>query len=35
MGISMGHLSVNNMKRNFSTGILKGGKKDESEEEDE
>lgn len=35
MGIAMGNISVNNMKRNFSTDILSKLKKTESEDEAE
>ena len=35
MGIAMGNISVNNMKRNFSVEVLSRIKKVESEDEDE
>ena len=35
MGIAMGNLSVNNMKRNFSTELLQRANKEEAEEDDE
>ena len=35
MGIALGNISVNNMKRNFSVDILSKLKKIESESEDE
>lgn len=35
MGIAMGNISVNNMKRNFSVEILKRVPVEETEEEDE
>lgn len=34
MGVAMGNISVNNMKRNFSAEVLSRFKKEESEDED-
>lgn len=34
MGVAMGNISVNNMKRNFSVEVLSRLKREESEDED-